>query len=110
MSRKALMAAAAVIVVGGGVAVVAIGPGHFFPSPHPMTTNTEHLSSISGSGATPTTPVSAAAPVARLAPSNQAAAVPGQQEQLRSRLPLSATDAVRATARIKSEQLGASVS
>lgn len=109
MSRKALMAAAVVIVVGG-VVVVAIGPGRFFPSPHPMTTNTEHLSSTSGSGATPTSPVSTTAPVAPIEPSNQAAAVPGQQEQLRSDLPPPETDAVRATARIKSEQVGASVS
>ena len=109
MSRKALMAAAAVIVVSSA-AVVAIGPARFFPSPRSITTGTQQLSSTSASRATPAAQVTTTEPVAQLKPSNQTAAVPGQQEQLRSRLPLSEIDAVRVTTRTKSEQLGTSVS
>ncbi|MGH6962250.1 MAG: VWA domain-containing protein, partial [Dongiaceae bacterium] len=55
----------------------------------------------------PATPVVPTEPAAPLDPSNQAAAVPGQQEQLRSDLPVSETDASRAAARIKVEQFSA---
>ncbi len=95
MSRKALMAAAAVIVVGG-VSVVAITSGRLYYSPHPLTTNTDRLSSTSGPGTAPATPV---------VPTASPAA--GQQAQIRSDLPLSETDAVRGATRTKSEQLGA---
>ena len=92
MSRKALMAAAAVVVVAG-VAVVTIGPASFLHSSRPVTTTTEHLSSIGESGVTPATPVTTGP--AQVA--NQTAAVPGQSQQLRRDLPASEADAVSAT-------------
>ena len=113
MSRKRLMVAAAAIVIIGGGAVVAIGPAGLAPwSPtvttveHPrvpaVPTTVEHLSSNSGSAAIPVAPPAPEAPLASL---NQAAAVPGQQEQPRRDLPMSETDAVSVDTRAKVERL-----
>jgi len=104
MSRKALMAAAAVVVVAG-VAVVTIGPASFLHSSRPVTATTEHLSSLSESGATPATPVTTTGPVQA---ENQTASAQGEPEQLRRDLPASEADAVSATTRAKVEQSGAS--
>jgi len=107
-----MAAAAAVVIIGGG-AVVAIGPAGLAPWSHTDTTvehprvpdvptTVEHLSSNSGSAAIPVAPPAPEAPLASL---NQAAAVPGQQEQPRRDLPMSETDAVSVDTRAKVERL-----
>ena len=112
MSRKRLMAAAAAIVVVGCVAVVAVGPTGIVAwwSPtipvveHPRTTTGEHLSSTGGSTATP---AATAVPTEPARVAHQSAAVSGQEEQLRSDQPVSATDSASLTTRAKVEQSGA---